>query len=270
MLVGLSDDRLRDLVDVAFREADEPQRLDLQVRYAGAPELPRPPWAAQTIAEAIAAGAACGATLEPTRAMGAIVAGPTGLGAPREGELASTYAWTLEVAGLSTCWLPAIVEQLVAAGLPHETELVSIVGERPLDRTPKSARSPEVIAALRAPLRRVGAFANRGFTVERRPVARGMSVRARLRTEVTKEIAAAFAEALSAWQGAVLTYPNLALAGRGFMDPQLVFGRTRAELMARATLFDLAPAPAADALINVMARFHAAVAELESLEIGMP
>lgn len=273
MLVGLSDEQLRDAVDVAYRASDEPQRLDVRVRYAAAPDLPRPPWAIQTIAEAIAAGAACGAELDPTRAACVVVDGPTGLGpasAASPAERAAAYAWSLEVSGLATKWIPVMVEHLVAAGLPHATELVSIVGALPLDRSPRSVRSPETVAALRAPLARAGATAAPGFAIERRAVARGFAIKARLRTEVTSAIARAFAEAISAWQGAVLTYPNLALAGRGFMDPQLVTGRTRAELHARATLFDHAPAPACDALINVMARFHAQIAPIELLEIGAP
>ena len=270
MLVALSDDRLRDVVDVSFLEGDERQRVDVMARYASAPELPLPPWAIATIVEAIASGACCGGELDPEKAFCAIVSGPTAIGQARPDELSTDYRWTLEVAGLSTKWLPAMVEHLVAAGLPHDVQLVSIVGERPTDRTSKSARSPEVIAALRAPLSRAGARESPGFSLERRPVARGLSIKVRLRTVVTPAIAHAFELTISAWQGAVLTYPNLAVNARGFMDAQLVFARTRSELFARASLFDHATGITRDALVNAMARFHKTTAPIEVLEIGAP
>jgi hypothetical protein len=95
-------------------------------------------------------------------------------------------------------------------------------------------------------------------------------MRVKLASGEIDTVAPTLEETFSAWQCAVLTYPNAKHDGRGVMDPHGSFARTRTELLAKVGLFDHARCPAGAALVNALARFHARVAPIACVKIAMP
>lgn len=259
------------LLDIAYRGSAEPQILDVGVKLAGEAELPLAPWAIGSLVDCINRGLAGGSELAPTDGRAKLEVGPTGEGpAPQPGELGPEYTFRLTVAGMSPRFVRVFAEHLAASGHPHPVRTLSIVGSLPTDGSPLSVREDRLASWLDEPGAYPGVWKDPGFRVVTRSIPRGATVRVALAGGRMDDVAAELEETFSAWQNAVLTYPSLQGRGRGVMDPHGSFARTRTELFAKVALFDHAREPARAALVNALARFHATVAPLASVEIAMP
>ncbi|MBX3196939.1 MAG: hypothetical protein KF894_02180 [Labilithrix sp.] len=259
------------LLDVAYRGSAEPQTLDVGVKLAGPAEVPLAPWAIGSLVDCVARGLAGGSDFAPEVGRARLLAGPTGEGAaPAPGELGPDYAFRLEVAGMSPRFVRVLVEHLAASGHPHGARTLSVVGGLPTDGSPLSVREDLLARWLDDPAAYPGAWSDPGFRVVTRPIPRGATVRVALARGRMDDVAAELEATFSAWQSAVLTYPNARHTGRGVMDPHGSFARTRTELYAKVSLFDHAREPARASLVNALARFHRVVAPLASVEIATP
>lgn len=259
------------LLDIAYRGSAEPQILDVGVKLAGQAELPLAPWAIGSLVDCINRGLAGGSDFPPSQGRAKLEAGPTGEGAtPAPGELGPEYTFRLTVAGMSPRFVRVFAEHLAASGHPHPLRTLSIVGRLPTDGSPLSVRENLLAAWLEDPNAYPGAWKDPGFRVVTKSIPRGATVRVALAGGRMDDVAAELEETFSAWQSAVLTYPSLGGRGRGVMDPHGSFARTRSELYAKVSLFDHAREPARAALVNALARFHATVAPLASVEIATP
>ncbi|MBX3222290.1 MAG: hypothetical protein KF795_17355 [Labilithrix sp.] len=259
------------LLDVAYRGSVEPQILDVGVKLGGPAEVPLAPWAIGALVECVNRGLAGGSDFAPEEGHAMLEAGPTGEGAtPAPGELGPDYAFRLSVAGMSPRFVRVIAEHLAASGHPHPVRALSIVGSLPTDGSALSVRENLLAGWLDDPAAYPGVCREPGFPVVTRSIPRGATMRVTLAGGRMDDVARELEETFSAWQSAVLTYPNARQEGRGVMDPHGSFARTRTELYAKVSLFDHAREPARAALINALARFHRVVAPLSSVEIAMP
>jgi hypothetical protein len=258
------------LLDVAYRASTEPQILDVGVKLAGRAELPLAPWAIGMLVDCVNRGLAGGAEFAPTQGWAKLEAGPTGEGPEAPGELGPSYAFRLSVAGMCPRFVRVFVEHLAASGHPHPVRQISIVGTLPPDGSPLSVRERQLAAWFDDAYAYPEAWPDPGFVVTTRSIPRGATMRVKLASGEMDAVAPALEETFSAWQCAVLTYPNAKRDGRGVMDPHGSFARTRTELFAKVGLFDHVRRPARAALVNALARFHATVAPLASVEIEMP
>lgn len=259
------------LLDVAYRGSTEPQILDVGVELAGPAELPLAPWAIGSLVDCINRGLAGGSEFAPVQGRAKLEAGPTGQEArPGPGELGPKYAFRLAVAGMSPRFVRVFADHLAASGHPHALLSLSIVGSLPVDRSPLSVREDLLARWLDDPNAYPAAFREPGFRVVLKSVPRGATVRVRLAGGRMDDVAPELEETFSAWQSAVLTYPNARQNGRGVMAPHASFARSRTELFAKVSLFDHAREPARAALVNALARFHAEIAPLAAVEVAMP
>ncbi len=256
-------------LDIAYRASASPQLVDIAVELAEPAEVPLVPWTIGELAACIRRGLAGGAEFSPAAGSATLEAGPTGEGEPGPGELGPRYAFRLSVVGVSPRFLRVIVEQLASCGGSSRVRSISIVGALPPDGSALSVRDGEIRGWLADPTAYPKAWGDPGFSVARRSIPRG----ATLHVVLARPDEVAFTEleeTFSAWQSAVLAYPNAARSGRGLMDPHGVFARGRSDFHAKVGLFDHSRGPAGDALVNALARFHATVAPLASATIAMP
>lgn len=259
------------LLDVAYRGSAEPQTLDIGVKLAGPAEVPLAPWAIGSLVDCINRGLAGGSDFAPSHGWAKLEAGPTGEGpSPSPDELGPEYAFRLTVAGMSPRFVRVFAEQLAASGRPHALRTLSIVGSLPTDGSPLSVREDLLATWLEDPDVYPGAWSEPGFPVVTKSIPRGAMVRVALAGGRMDDVASELEATFSAWQNAVLSYPSLQGRGRGVMAPHGSFARTRTELYAKLSLFDHAREPARAALVNALARFHAMVAPLSSVEIATP
>jgi hypothetical protein len=257
-------------LDIAYRGSEAPQALEIRLRLPGTAELPLAAWAVGTLVECVNRGLAGGAEFAPGRGFARLVAGPTGEGPEVPGELGPELRFQLEVAGVSPRFIRTIVEYLAPTGHPHAALVLTVVGGLAPDGTRLSVRGVELARWLDDPALHPEAWSAPGFRVTPKVAPRGASVRVRLQRALTAEVAIELERTISAWQSAVLTYPNLAGDDRGLMDPHCTFARTRTDLLARVSLFDHATAPTRDQLVNALAWFHERVAPIAEVEIAMP
>ncbi len=262
-------------LDIAYRGSEAPQSLEVRVKTRGTAELPLAAWGIGTLVECINRGLAGGAEFAPSQGYARLLAGPTGEGAEAHGggaeaERGPDLRFQLEVAGVSPKFIRTVVEYLAPSGHPHALVSLTVVGGLALDGTRLSVRDPEIERWLTDPDVRPEAWARPGFRVIPTIAPRGAAVRVRLLGARAADVAAELERTISAWQSAVLTYPNLARDGRGLMDAQCTFARTRTDVLARVSLFDHASAPARDALVNALAWFHERIAPIAEVEIAMP
>jgi hypothetical protein len=270
------------LLDIAYRGSVEPQILDIGVELAGPAEVPLAPWAIGALIGCINRGLGGGSEFAPSLGRATLEAGPTGedsagasvagAGGPTgaAGELGPRYAFRLSVAGVSPRFIRLFVEQLAASGDPHPLRSLSIVGTLPPDGSTLSVRDGLLSRWLDDANAYPAPWPEPGFRVITKSVPRGASLRVTLAAGRIEDVATELEETISAWQSAVLTYPNAKQKGRGLMDPHASFARTRTELYAKVSLFDHTREPVRAALVNALARFHATVAPLASVEIAMP
>lgn len=257
-------------LDIAYRASDAPQIVDVRVALDGEAAVPLGPWAISSLVRCVNRGLAGGADFAPWAGAAKIEAGPTGEGEPAPGELGPTWAWRLSLAGVSSRFLRVLVENLAASGRPSRVRSISIVGTLPPDGSPLSARDRDVAAWLEDADAYPGAWSNPGFAVSTRSIPRGATMRVTLAGKTTDEVGGELEELFSAWQDAVLTYPNAARTTRGVMDPHATFARSRVEVFAKVGLFDHAREAPRAALLNALARFHATTAKIAQVEIAMP
>lgn len=257
-------------LDIAYRGSAEPQLLDIRVKLGGTAELPLAAWAIGTLVECINRGLAGGADFAPSAGRARLEKGPTGEGAAVPGELGPELAFRLDVSGVSPRFLRTVVEYLAASGRPHPLLALTIVGTLPPDGSPLSVRDVQIARWLDDPGAYVGAWPSPGFGVRTKSTPRGAAVRVRLASATTDDVAGELEETFSAWQSAVLTYPNATRNGRGVMEPHGSFARTRTDFFAKVSLFDHAREPARAALVNALACFHERVTPIAEVEIAMP
>jgi hypothetical protein len=257
-------------LDIAYRGSPEPQVLDIRVKLGGPAELPLAAWAIGTLVECINRGLAGGADFAPSSGRARLESGPTGEGPAAAGELGPEIAFRLDVAGVSPRFLRTVVEYLAASGRPHPLLGLTIVGTLPPDGSPLSVRDVQLARWLDEPDTYPSAWSAPGFGVTTKSTPRGAAVRVRLASATTDDVAGELEETFSAWQSAVLTYPNAKRSARGVMDPHGSFARTRTDFIAKVSLFDHAREPARAALLNALTCFHERVTRIADVEIAMP
>ncbi len=256
--------------DIAYRGSEEPQSLEIRVKTGGVAELPLAAWGVGTLIECINRGLAGGLEFAPSQGEAKLLAGPTGEGPEVSGERGPGLRFQLQVAGVSPRFLRTMVEYFAASGHPHPLISLTIVGGLALDGSRLSVRDTELSRWLDDPAAYVQAWPKPGFRVTTKGAPRGASVRVRLQNARAEDVAAELERTFSAWQSAVLTYPNLARDGRGLMDPHCVFARTRTDVLARVSLFDHSSAPVRDSLVNALSWFHEKITPIAEVDVAMP
>ena len=252
-------------LDVAYRGSLESQTLDVVVKTDGPPELPLAQWAIESVVSCINRGLAGGAEFDPSQGQALLERAE-----PGSTLQPNVQSFRMVVRAMSPRFVRVIVEHLAASAHPNRVTSISVFGTLPTDVTPLSCREPQVMAWLDDADAYPRAFPNPPFQVTLKHIPRGATMKVTVAGGRLEEVAPALEETFSAWQTAVLTYPTLGKKGRGVSAPHASFARTRTELFAKLSLFDHTRAPARDALVNALMRFHATVAPIASVEIATP
>lgn len=247
---------------VSYRASLDPQVLSIRVRTSGPAKVPFGPAAIRTFVELVNEGAAGGSELPPWAGRAKLIEAP-------EDDASMDRTWLVEVAGVSPRFLRTLVESLRRAGDEHDVTSMTIHGELPLDDSPLSARDAHVRAWLASPTEYPGAWSELPFRVRDREVTRGARVRARLAQGASAETLEAFESTMMSWSLAILDYADRRHDGRGTMDRDPRIGRTRVEVAANFAEFTYDPVPAWASLLNVLCGFHARVAKIQEVEIGL-
>lgn len=254
----------RHALGVAYRASAAPQDLSVVVETAGPAAVPVAPTLMRDIVAAILAGAAGGAEFHPMTGACEIIQDCPAPAGPR-------YAWTLRVAGVTPLFLRVMVEMLRGAGWDQVATSMAIVGSLPLDSSPSSVREPAVRAWLDDPDAYPAAWLEVPFRLLDHS-ASGASLRVALTAAVTPEVRGAFELLAVEWLNAVSTYVD---ADGDYVPLEFdakvlpAFGRSRTELRAAFQRFRHTRPPARAALVNMLIRFHHAVAPIAEAEIGL-
>ncbi len=247
---------------VAYRGSLDPQVLSIRVRTSGPAKVPFGPAAIRTFVELVNEGGAGGSEFAPWAGRAKLLSSP-------DDEAGVDRAWSVEVAGVSPRFLRTLIESLRRAGDEHDVTALTIDGSLKLDDGPLSVREPQVQRWLASPTEYPGAWGEIPFRVRDREVTRGARVRARLAEGASVEILEAFESTMMSWSLAILDYADRRHDGRGTMDRDPRIGRTRSEVAANFAELTYDPVAAYASLINLLCGFHARVAKIEEVEIGL-
>ena len=165
-----------------------------------------------------------------------------------------------------------MVEDFALAGWPdHPVVSLALRGELPPDDSPLSARTADVRRWLRDADAYPGLFGAPPFPVIELDYADASDALVRVRPAGVhaRTLLDRFDAALVRWASYVVGLPSRE-AGPIDSPGTMRSAASKRELVARFEGIDVWRAPARDALVNVLARFHAEVAPLERVEIGLP
>lgn len=254
---------------VSYRGSQDPQTLTIHVTTAEPEEAAYGPRFITTLMDVINSGGAGGSHFHPATGFAELLSGPTYPDA--EGP---QFNWDLRVAGVSPLFVRNIVESLrLCGGVENPAQSMSIQGSLPLDDTELSVREAEVKAWLDDPLAYVGEWPAPGFPIKQRE-----SPSAALRIRLGKNLNAATEDELKGvclqWLAATYNYVNE--YGEPILDePDRLarllpkFGATRRELRAFYEEFTRTRFPARAVIVNMLARYHAAVLPITDVELAL-
>jgi hypothetical protein len=177
------------------------------------------------------------------------------------------YRYAIEVAAVSPRYLRSMVERLSAS---VDARSLSITGALPLDQSPLSVRTPDVLAWL-GPLRaHQGAFTP-PFAVRPRYVSgTDRFVRAVLEDATNNDMLLAFDDAMLVFSGYLFTCGAPGGMGRARVVLPAAAGRGGRILAARWDDIACEQPAARDVLVNIMGAFHDRVAPIARLDVGLP
>jgi hypothetical protein len=252
---------------VSYRASAEPQELVVEVDASAPPEAPMAHFCARALVEAINEGGAGGADFAPSRGFAERVAGPWD-GGPEA--MATSYRWTLRVAGVAPLFMRNFVEELRRAGMGQPITRVLIRGALPLDDGPLSVTERTVRAWLDDSGARLPQWPGPpGFALDTSGTSRGASLRVELAAPASKEIRGLLERLSLVWLNAVRNYTDEDGDEVFFNSPTMLpyFGHGKTEFRARwhELLYDRDPAVAM--LASMLMRFHERVAPLREAEI---
>ncbi|WP_437305818.1 hypothetical protein [Sorangium sp. So ce388] len=257
-------DFTRDALALSYRASASPQEMSIIVETGGAAGYPVSPTLIRDVMASINAGAAGGAEFHPT-------AGSCEILDDCRTPLGPRYAWTLRVAGVAPLFMRILVEKLRAVGWDEPVTSMRIAGSLPPDESALSVREPRVRAWLDDPGAYPAAWPETPFALLRRPAA-GASLRAVPASPITPAVSGALESLCVGWLNAVSEYVD---TDGDYVPVEFdakylpAFGRTRTEFRAAYQRFRHTRVPARAALVNMLVRFHHAVAPLIEVEIGL-
>ena len=263
----------KDHLAVAYRGSLEKQTLDVRLKIPSKAPGPTGVGGMLAIVSAINEGLAGGAEFHPAKGRAKVLSGPLKSAAP--GARGPSFAWKLEIAGVSPLFLRILIEAFRVFGFPQPVVSMSITGSLPLDDTPLSIHEREILPWLATWCEDVThypkAWPAPSIPIKRIDGPRGASIRLKLAGgAVTKVIADNLIRHLGAWTFSVLSYPNRSLGGPGHMQFIPKMAQSKTELTARFDDFDYVPGPNGDMLVNLLERFHTKVAPLAEATIATP
>jgi hypothetical protein len=255
---------------VAYRASAEPQLLEIRVEAAGPDTIGMGTSLLRGLLSVAASGATSGVDFAPTAGRATLLSGPRTPDDP--GGRGPVFEWELEVAAMSPLYLRHMVEDLALAGWPeHPVLSVGIRGELAPDDSPLSARTADVRRWLRDAEAYPGFAGPPPFPLVELDYADAKDALVRVRPAGihARTVLDRFDTTLLRWASYLVGLPSRE-AGPIGSSGTMRSAASKRELVARFEDFDVFRAPARDALLAVLTRFHAEVAPLDRVEIGLP
>ena len=252
---------------VRYRANQEPQRLTIDIKLQGRPNIPPAPTAILALARYINRGMA-----------GSDIFAPGAGAAKHLVRVDPTKAWgpdyhcEIEVASVAPIYLRTIVEELRGAGDQQPIASLSIVGDLGLDDTHLSVDE----ARCRGWLDDVAAYPRPwpklSFSFDEKSLGgQGITVRITFAKLLTIEARAELQERILGWNNMVGNYVTPDGKFERFKLGQTMpkYAATKRELTFRIELFERTRGPSRDLLLNMMQRFHEEILPVEHIELKL-
>jgi hypothetical protein len=253
-------------LDVRYRATTEPQLVDVRIKGSPCPNRDgsEHPGRVSDLVALMSAGVAGGVLFPPELGEAEIVSGPRP-GDPVEG---ADMAWQLRVRAIDPRFfavaLHLLAEEWATLGRERDVRYcpkhVSIVGELPLDDSPASARTEDVLAWLKDPGDAYRAWPELPFPVKEGK--RSKTPRFALKVDAPGAVAAA----LDAWVLHTMFDAHPRCDGRN-RSARTVVGKT--QLTVPWQTLSLPPPIARGPILNMARRFHFRVTKVSAVELAL-
>lgn len=261
-------------LSVAYRATSDRQEVLIDITGAGPGDGMMAPVSMATIGDAVAHGAAGGSDFPPTVGVWDVLSGPAidALGPDDDvhpDALRDAMHWRVELAGVCPLFVRTVVEHLASSFAPNPIKTLSFRGRLPLDDGPLSVREADVSRWLDDPRAYPKAWGQVPFAFGKKSLVRGASLRMKLGQDVDDEIFEAFEMLTVLIPNTVQDFVAASEPVAGVMDVTAQIARGKTELRAKWVAFHYAHDPVVDTVINMLVRFHHAVAPILEVELGL-
>ncbi len=252
---------------IRYRASADPQKLEVAVRMKRKSVDSLARGVMSDLVEAMALGAGAGEEFAPAHSSAKLVKGT--FDPDKAGGAGPSFAWTLEVAGISPAFLRVMVDALAnSGGTDVHVDSLTIAGSVAPTGDALSVDEKKMIAWLDDFAAYPKAWPKPGFPITRASTTRGATVTIQLRGDASPKIAAKLEEIFGVWGAVRSEMPNAendrGMIGLGDIGPKIA--RKKSAVLAKWNQFDYDPGPAFDVLTNMLVHFHETVAPIVSVE----
>lgn len=251
---------------VEYRASIEPQVVTIDIAGAGASDEPMGPVAMSIVEDCVSFGGGGGADFPPSAGRWVVLAGPEPLSDAARGP---TFHFEVQAQGVCPVFMRSAIEHLRTVCSPHLLTAMSIRGALPVDETPLSVTTRQMLAWLDDPSVYPGPWHHIPFAFATKTIPRGAALRAEVAADIDEAIFEQFQMTMICASNAVADYPAQNGDGLGVIDTVPKMGRGKRELFARWPVFTHVRPPTIHMFTNMLIRFHADVAPLTRVELDL-